>query len=413
MLNSDATLEIARGLQHPNTQVARTAYRTLDAQITGWSQLEASVAMARMRALAGKLAGLSDETPPDNLVLASSLASRIFTMCLELDDPQLAPVMTACESVFQRVARPAQVPASFTAQSTQSRLETANAAAEIAKLKSELNQLRPPPPLNASAATRSLSDEQFTEQNIEQNIEQNTGQNTGQYTPIAASDNQHSSTGNPAAHVQFLTAATRPRTPTLQPGRASISLSDKDGASDRTITDYPSLQTQSLTQSALIEAPEGLVQTVATVPIVRMRKLSLEVDVAGIPGLPIDELVRLLASSQPQVAQTAALALRQHNFSDELISLASELATCSPVRRIELLQQIATADMDPRPWLIWMAEDGQPEVRQEAITLLSRAANQVYVQGELRRLLNQEQNDQVAQTIRQALASPARSLSHR
>ncbi|MCA9183500.1 MAG: hypothetical protein KDA51_18695, partial [Planctomycetales bacterium] len=77
MLDSAATLEIARGLQHPNTQIARTAYRTLDAQITGWSQLEGSIAAARMRTLAQRLCDLPESTPPDNLVLASSLASRI------------------------------------------------------------------------------------------------------------------------------------------------------------------------------------------------------------------------------------------------------------------------------------------------------------------------------------------------
>ncbi len=100
MLDSAATLEIARGLQHPNAQVARTAYRTLDAQISGWGQLESSLAAARMRTLSQRLSELPETTPPDNLVLASSLASRIFSICLELDDPQFAPVMTACEDRF-------------------------------------------------------------------------------------------------------------------------------------------------------------------------------------------------------------------------------------------------------------------------------------------------------------------------
>ena len=80
MLDAEATLEIVRGLQHPNAQIARTAYRTLDAQISGWTQLEASIAAARMRSLSQRLSQLPENTPPDNLILASSLASRIFSM---------------------------------------------------------------------------------------------------------------------------------------------------------------------------------------------------------------------------------------------------------------------------------------------------------------------------------------------
>ena len=148
MLDSTATLEIARGLQHPNAQIARTAYRTLDAQITGWSQLESSIAAARMRSLAQRLCELPETTPPDNLVLASSLASRIFSLCLELDDPQLAPVMTSCETVFQRVGKST---AGALASGPAAPLPAVVSGADLERLGQEISALSPPPPLDQTS----------------------------------------------------------------------------------------------------------------------------------------------------------------------------------------------------------------------------------------------------------------------
>jgi hypothetical protein len=124
----------------------------------------------------------------------------------------------------------------------------------------------------------------------------------------------------------------------------------------------------------------------------------------GFDQLNIDQLVRLLASVQPQVAQQAALALRAQGFPDERLALASELATALPEQQIDLLQQIALrSDLDPRPWLLWMAEDGQPEVRRQAIGLLSSMAHDLQLQRDLRRLLAQERDERVAHSIRQVL----------
>ncbi|MCA9132628.1 MAG: hypothetical protein KDA45_05725, partial [Planctomycetales bacterium] len=159
LLDADATLEIVRGLQHPNAQVARTAYRTLDAQITSWQQLEPAASAARMRSMAHRLHELPPDTPPDNLVLASSLASRIFTICLELDDPQLAPVQTLCENIFQRIAGPRMAAAA-------PRTPPAPLA-DLTELHNQIAAQRTALPTDASdmaasPAAASLSDSRFT-----------------------------------------------------------------------------------------------------------------------------------------------------------------------------------------------------------------------------------------------------------
>ena len=129
--------------------------------------------------------------------------------------------------------------------------------------------------------------------------------------------------------------------------------------------------------------------------------MKLDVSIENIQQLEIDQLVRLLPSQQPRVAQAAALALRSSGFSDERLALASELATSPPIERIRLLHSIATrTDLDPRPWLLWMAEDGEAEVKQQAVALLSSMTQDLDMQRDLRRLLGQETDESVAQALR-------------
>lgn len=375
MLDSTATLEIARGLQHPNTQIARTAYRTLDAQITGWSQLEGSIAAARMRTLAQRLCELPETTPPDNLVLASSLASRIFSLCLELDDPQLAPVMTACETVFQRIG---QSPSGVLAGAPAASLPAVVSGADLEQLGKEIDALRPPPPLDsASGGEFTLRDD-------------------GLVPSIAPQQVVHSSSSTPTAKVQFLEVATRQRAEATD-GRqgASASLAD-DAPASFSLSD----DAESTLQPSLVHGPAS----VNSQPLVEMRRMKLDVDIESIQQLENDQLVRLLPSEQPRVAQAAAFALRSHGFSDEHIALASELATSPPMERIRLMHSIATrTDLEPRPWLLWMAEDGEPEVKQQAVALLSSMAQDLDVQRSLQRLLAQETDENVALALRKVL----------
>ena len=134
------------------------------------------------------------------------------------------------------------------------------------------------------------------------------------------------------------------------------------------------------------------------------------VDLQQIPDMGIEQLVRLLASSQPGVAQRAALSLRTQGFDDRRLELASELATCSTSRRVHLLNQLVQSDLEPAPWLIWMAEDGEPEVRLLAASWLNSMVTPE-IQRRLRGLLPSESDERVAQVMRQALlVSPDLSL---
>ena len=83
-----------------------------------------------------------------------------------------------------------------------------------------------------------------------------------------------------------------------------------------------------------------------------------------------------------------------------------ELATGSETHRLEILDQFPTRTViDPRVWLLWMAQDGQTEVRCRAIAQLSSMLDQD-VMRELRLLLNRERDPETAQLIRKVLISP-------
>ena len=67
--------------------------------------------------------------------------------------------------------------------------------------------------------------------------------------------------------------------------------------------------------------------------------------------------------------------------------------------------EVHRTDLDPRVWLLWMAQDGQTEVRRRSLSQLSLMLDQ-YVMRELRLLLNREREPEIAQQIRKILVAP-------
>ena len=105
LLDSTANNAIVAGLQNEDFAIARAAFRAIDAQVERWQKLELKVAKSRMESLAKSLQELPPTTPPDNLILASSLATRMYTLCLERDDESLASTMLLCQQVIERMGK--------------------------------------------------------------------------------------------------------------------------------------------------------------------------------------------------------------------------------------------------------------------------------------------------------------------
>ncbi len=396
LLDSTASNAIVVGLQHEDFVIARAAFRAIDSQIQRWEDFTPAESSARMISLAQSLRDLPDSTPPENLILASSLASRIFTLCLEREDEILKPTMQICELVIQRVGKSA-LPA-----------EPEERLASLPKTDYSLSE-----DVSGAAAIAAVEEySQDQQEPIQQAPDHQSFENTvvdpekrdvpPPLLPPATSENS-------ARFPQLLDSSDRSSLPidTSQPlsstgGRASLRLINSPTRSSTT------LGAQSHDIALMDEQPSTLMppQSSATDSAAEGLQLADEPSaktLAGIEQLPIQELVRLLASVQPKVAQAATLALRRHGMSDSKLELAMQLATGTEELRLDIIEQFPKrTDIDPRVWLLWMAQDGQTEVRARSVAQLSSMLDND-VMRELRLLLNRERDPEIAQMIRKLL----------
>lgn len=362
MLNANNTEDIVTGLRHDDEYIARTAFRTLDAQITWWQKLASDEAASKMCELAQALKNLPDDLPSENSILVSNLASRMFTIGLGNDLANHQPLLTLCEAVIQRTA-------------------SVKHSAEYAL--ADVSQ--PPPPLSAGINSNTTSDYhfQFTDE-------------ANSLPPQELASQPSTTTTSQNSSIATLGVAMKIGEPTM--------IGDEPHASLRLVA-APTQPRSGVTETSLRVSDNGVSESLPLPLSMPNSEPSEAVTIRGIDDKSIKELVRLLGSIQPRIAQAAALALRRKNMTDDKLQLAIELATGSEARRLELIEQVATrGDLDPRVWLLWMAEDGQSSVRKRSISFLHGMLDED-VMRELRMLLNREQDEQVASVIRQTLLS--------
>jgi len=88
------------------------------------------------------------------------------------------------------------------------------------------------------------------------------------------------------------------------------------------------------------------------------------------------ELFAQLRSSEPQSAEAARAELSKQGFGREHLQLAWHLTDPDPRVRQEWLSRLPSlAGIDAAPWLLWLAEDSDAEVRLSAITMLATSAD--------------------------------------
>ena len=387
LLDSTASHAIVAGLQNEDFTVARTAFRAIESQIERWQKFSPAEAKTRMESLAQSLMQLPDTTPAENLILASSLASRMFTLCLEREDQDLSSTMQLCEQVISRVGkgRPDLV--------TEERVTEERVTEErVASL--------PTTDFSLSDSGSGLTTEYSS-----------SDDNSGEYTagladPVSMPPPPLPPDANSTDRVPELlddsdsgSLPLNSSEPLSSTGRASLRLIASPIRSSQ--TRLPEVDS-TMRSPTVLPPVEANPQSVPLQPSDEPSAKTL----AGIDHLPIQDLVRLLASVQPKIAQAAALALRRHGMSDSKLELAMELATGSEQQRLEIIGQFPNrTDLDPRVWLLWMAQDGQTEVRRRSVAQLSVMLDQD-VMRELRLLLNRERDPETAQLIRKVLVSP-------
>ncbi len=398
MLDANASLEIVAGLEHADSRVSRTAFRTLDAQITRWQKLGDSQSMDRLSELAARLQQMPESASPNTLMLASGLASRIYTVCIDRDAPELASVLAACEAVIRR-AGTVQDPHARDNHWAATDVGPVPFAAPRVEAAGSSATLSDPVATTAARSTMRQAEVPLARDELgllPAGVPLRTIEETSASTSIHG--RMTSNLQNRSSHQPLLAESQLPFSETVD-GSSSLEATALHGYGmapvEMAVGDPQSPQPQFVARTGYSLAQSHYQA--------RCRLTQPTAALGGIDELEIEQLVRLLASVQPNVVQSACLALRKKGMSETRLALACELATCSAARRLQLLGQIAAnGESEPTPWLLWMAEDGQPEVRKLAVSLLSSMVDP-HVERSLRVLLNRERDAEVEQTIRQTL----------
>ncbi len=405
LVQLDPTQQVAifRGLENNNPAVVKATYRALDSQITLWQIEDSTESSERMLHLAERLASLPATIASDNRLVAGSLAARMFAYCYEKNDPELDALRKLCESVVRQAGAGSPADAATAPQPSGSPVESALAtqASPNAQSLGFSALLEPPSPLAPVPRLEQNSLGYAPEPTTTGQV--TTGQVTaGQLTTGQIGSGRRSMTltvsPDPSAPVLGL-SDTEPLARPAETG-SQMSFSDDTESGLFKSSEVPH---HSPPVSYMVQTPP--VPTVArSIGDEGRNSLSVnaEIELTGFRDKPHQQVVRLLGSVQPDVRKAATYELRARGWSDRDINLAVELATSSEAGRLQLIENIATGLDDPRDWLLWMAEDGQPTVRKTAVALLHSMMD-VEVERRLRMLLGRENDESVSATIRQVL----------
>ncbi len=97
--------------------------------------------------------------------------------------------------------------------------------------------------------------------------------------------------------------------------------------------------------------------------------------------------------------------LRRRKMSEEQIQLALELVSGTVEQRLSALDRLVSEQsIAPVPWLAWMAEDQDRQVRERAIRILG-SVDHDDSRREMRLLMNREKDEGLRSLLRQLCAA--------
>lgn len=169
-------------------------------------------------------------------------------------------------------------------------------------------------------------------------------------------------------------------------------------------TDGPQIVARSTAPVTAVQHPEQAIHRVAgdsdQAPD-QTNDTPRRIDKTPLQTFSTRSVIGLLASNQAATRDQAVEELVRRGLSNEEIRIANQLAASQVEVRLGLLDSIIRrSDLDPRPWLLWLAEDTSREVRFRAVTAL-QAMNDSAVTATLRKRLSVEDDPTVIALLRQ------------
>jgi hypothetical protein len=120
------------------------------------------------------------------------------------------------------------------------------------------------------------------------------------------------------------------------------------------------------------------------------------------------DVIDLLVGASDSLTLAARRELTRRGFSTADLAAATQLASPDAKKRLNLIANLGRhADIDPRPFLIWLCRDEDREVRLAAINALATMSDPL-VRRNLQEFLNQEADPTVATQLRVALGIKSR-----
>ncbi len=99
-LDANATVEVSRGLAHPEFMVANAAFRALGGQLDAWTKLEPADRLQRMQQVVAELERMPADLDQDHRILVNGLASRIYADTLSNREVGAGDVLATCRRVL-------------------------------------------------------------------------------------------------------------------------------------------------------------------------------------------------------------------------------------------------------------------------------------------------------------------------
>lgn len=131
---------------------------------------------------------------------------------------------------------------------------------------------------------------------------------------------------------------------------------------------------------------------------------SIVQSIAAMEKLPTGDVLRLLANPHTRIVSAALANLERRGFDQARLDVAVELAQGTTEQKMASMERLIRSGAQPIPWLLWMAEDGDRDVRWYAVNQLASFADP-NVYSELRLLWNRENDKQIRDQLQRILVS--------
>ncbi len=354
--------KVVENLASADTDTARLSYRVLNDYLDKLVTKPEHKRQAETLLITKALAAYQSKFSGESQLLASKIASRIFASTMSDDGPSGGDIADTAELIL--IAQSTAI-----ASEQEQALPRGSRSSNVSRF-AEIDQPAPSPHPTQSAA------------------------NAPDVTSIL---NQYLAFQDLQAQQQ-IPDCTECNVPSCQ--SQTVCDSSQLGQIERFCYDTSSRKSN-LTETSYLNDHETIPQS--SIPLSSTASTFSKMDTRSV--------VRFLNDEHDISAREAADELRRRGMTSKQLRFAIDLANGTSEQRLHALDKFSASEIsNPIPWLVWMAQDGQREVRLKAIATLAKVGTDE-ARLQLRVLLKNETDQLVVAQIRHLLNIPTATFA--